>query len=88
MRLYALEILVVNQLAVACLTGGADPVAFVAKLREGMIEVIRGLAFPEVADAAQSDLLSAELESAADRLMKMATGQILAVLEARQGRTP
>jgi hypothetical protein len=41
-----------------------------------------GKPFPEVEDPAMSDLLSAELEAAVDRLMEMATDQINLVLEA------
>jgi len=81
-RLLALEILAVNLLATdVLLTPKSDPSALAAKIRERMIAAA-GKPFPEVDDPAMSDLLSAELEAAVDRLMEMATDQINLVLEA------
>jgi hypothetical protein len=72
----------VNLLATdVLLTPKSDPSALIAKMRERMIAAA-GKPFPEVDDPAMSDLLSAELEAAVDRLMEMASGQINRVLEA------
>jgi hypothetical protein len=86
MRIYAVEVLAVNHFAVSCLTAAPnDPLALVKRLRDQMIAGARKHAFPGL-DPAMSDLASAELEDAVDRLMDMANAQILVVLEARQRR--
>jgi hypothetical protein len=87
MRIYAVEILTVNQLAVSCLANApSDPQGLLARIRQQMIDGARGHAFPGL-DAAMSDLASAELEDAVDRLMEMVSGQIAVVLEARKTRS-
>ena len=74
MRLWALEVLVTNLLAMVC-TLDRDPAALLNQIRERMIEGAKSRTFPGY-DAAMSDLLSAELESAVARLMDMGTAQI------------
>jgi hypothetical protein len=83
MRLYAVEILAVNLLAISCLMT-PKPQELVAKVRQQMIDGARTHTFPGLDDPAMSDLLSAELESAADRLMEMASAQIDVVLQGRE----
>lgn len=87
MRLYAVEILAVNLLALSCLQA-QDPHEAVARARRGMIDGARGHAFHGLEDAAMSDLFSAELETAADRLMEMVSGQIDQVLKSRKTKNP
>jgi hypothetical protein len=87
MRIYALEILAVNQFAVSCLTVAPnDPLGLVSRVSQQMIEGARQHGFPGL-DAASSDLASAELEDAVDRLMEMANAQINVVLQHRATRT-
>ena len=84
MRIYAVEILAVNQLVISCLANApADPLGIVERIRQQMIQGARTHGFPGL-DAASSDLASAELEDAMNRLMEMVSGQISAVLEARR----
>jgi hypothetical protein len=52
-----------------------DPVALLNRIRDQMIEGAKNRTFPGY-DAAMSDLLSAELESAVTRLMDMGSEQI------------
>ena len=86
MRIYAVEILAVNQLAIACLANAPeDPLAVVERIRGQMSEGAQTQGFPGL-DAASSDLASAELEDAIDRLMEMVSGQINVVLERRKTR--
>ena len=73
MRLWALEVLVTNLLAMVC-TLDRDPGALLNQIRERMIEGAKSRTFPGY-DAAMSDLLSAELESAVARLMDMGSAQ-------------
>ncbi len=87
MRIYAVEILAVNQFAASCLTNApADPLGLVERLRQQMIEGARTHGFPGL-DAASSDLASAELEDAMNRLMEMVSAQITVVLEARKTKS-
>jgi hypothetical protein len=83
MRLYATELLVVNVFATHCLMT-PNPQQLAAQVRQQMIEGTRRQTFPEL-DPAKSDLFSAELESAVDRLMEMANAQINVVLQAQKG---
>ena len=84
MRTYAVEVLTVNLLVSTCLAVAPDdPKAVVERIRRQMIDGARSIGFPGV-DPAMSDLASAELEDALDRLMEMADAQIDAVLEARK----
>jgi hypothetical protein len=86
MRLYAVEILAANLLAMSCLQSSLDPSNLIARLRQQIVEGARGHTFPGLEDPAMSDLYSAELEAAVDRLMEMATAQTNVVLQARQKR--
>jgi hypothetical protein len=81
-RLYALEILVVNEFAISLLTKVDDPLQRLEKCRQQLIEGARAHRFQR--DAAESDYASGELEDAVDRLMEMVSGQINAALEARR----
>ena len=84
-RIYAVEILTVNHFAISCLANAPkDPLALVAALRQQMIGGVRNLGFPGV-DPAMSDLASAELEDALNRLMEMVSAQISVVLDDRIG---
>ena len=84
-RIYAVEILTVNHFAISCFANAPnDPLTLVAQLRQQMIEGARSFGFPGV-DPAMSDLASAELEDALDRLMEMVSGQISVLLQHRQG---
>jgi hypothetical protein len=75
-RIYALEILAGNHFAVDCIAASPhDPLGLVAKVREQMTAGTRAHGFPGL-DAASSDLASAELEDAVNRLMEMVSGQI------------
>jgi hypothetical protein len=85
MRIYAVEILTVNHFATSCLTVAPnDPLGLVARLRQQMIDGARAHGFAGL-DAAMSDLASAELEDAVNRLMEMVSAQITAVLPGRRG---
>jgi hypothetical protein len=81
MRLWALEALVTNLLAMIC-TLDRDPAALLNQIRGRMIEGAKSRTFPGY-DAAMSDLLSAELEAAVTRLMDMGTAQITRPQEPR-----
>jgi hypothetical protein len=83
MRIYAIEILLVNVFASFCMMTD-DPLKAVATARARAIAVVQKLGFPF--DAAMSDLCSAELETALDRLMEMATGQITQAQKSLKGR--
>jgi hypothetical protein len=86
MRLYAVEILSVNLLAISLLQTGT-PLELLAEIRQQMIDGAKTHVFPGLDDPAISDLFSAELEAAVDRLMEMASGQINAVLQDRKQQT-
>lgn len=87
MRIYAVEILTVNHFAVSCLANApSDPQGLAARVGRQMIDGVRTLGFPGL-DPAMSDLASAELEDAVDRLMEMVSAQITVVLQARRGTT-
>jgi hypothetical protein len=81
MRLWAVETLVVNLMTIMCVTEG-NPLELAERTRAQMLAGARQRTFPE-ADPATSDLLSAELESAVERLMGMAIEQIR-LLQARR----
>jgi hypothetical protein len=74
MRLWALEALVCNVVAVI-LASDPDPQELLARTRRQMIEGAKQRTF-EGFDAAQSDLFSAELEAAVARLMDMVAAQM------------
>jgi hypothetical protein len=76
--------LAVNLFAISCLTTRGDPAELAAKVRQQMVGGARSHTFPDL-DPAMSDLFSAELEGAVDRLM--ATAQINVVLQARKKKT-
>lgn len=82
-RLYAIEIFVANLLSISCLSTSA-PKAVIdqmrLQLRQGANKPLIGL------DAAMSDMISAELESAVDRLAGMASEQIDSTLKHAQGK--
>jgi hypothetical protein len=86
MRLYAIELLTVNLSAMTCLMT-PKPRELIAAVRQQMIGRARELTFPGLDDPAMSDLFSAELESAVDRLVEMADEQIGRVLQARKRKS-
>jgi hypothetical protein len=88
MRLYAVEFLTANLFAMFCLMTSPSPRETLATARRQMIDSARSQTFPGLDDPAQSDLFSAELESAVDRLMEMGNAQIDRVLQAREGKNP
>ncbi len=75
MRLWALEILVANLLAMLCELD-PTPMDLFVKIRAQMIESSKKQAFSDL-EPAESDFLSAEFEAAVSRLMEMAGTQIL-----------
>jgi hypothetical protein len=81
MRLCVLEKLVCD-LLVMNLSLTPYPKEFLEKMRAEMIEGSRRRTFPGF-DPAQSDLLSAELEGAVDRLLGMASEQMQIGLSSR-----
>jgi len=86
MRIYAVEALAANLLAMSSVASApADPQRLVSRIQQQMIEGARKYRFPGV-DTASSDLASAELENAVDRLMGMVRAQIAVVVEARKTR--
>jgi hypothetical protein len=87
MRLYAVELLAAKMLAMSLLLQPEpDPSRRMAKIRQQMVHPAQPHTFPDL-DPAMSDLLSAELEAAVDRLMEMATVQIDQALQARKKKT-
>ena len=74
MRLWALEVLVSNLFAMACVMDNAPLDAF-EKISTQMIRGAKSQTFPG-ADTEESQLLSAELEFAVARLMEMGKTQI------------
>jgi hypothetical protein len=86
MRLYAIEVYVSNLFAMSCLMT-PSPMEYAETVRRQMTAGARQRAFPEVGDAALSDLLSAELEAAVTRLAGMASEQISVALRNRRGST-
>jgi hypothetical protein len=74
MRLWALEVLVCNVVAVL-LASDSAPQELLERTRRQMIEGARRRTFDGL-DAAQSDLFSAELEAAVTRLMDMVAEQM------------
>jgi hypothetical protein len=75
MRLWALEVLSVNLLAMLCALD-PKPDDLFEKIRAQIIDGARHRTFPT--DASTSDLLSAELEDAVTRMMGMANSQMRA----------
>jgi hypothetical protein len=75
MRLWSIEVLVANLLAMLCELD-PTPVDLFVKIRDQMIEGARKQAFPDL-DPAESDVLSGELEAAVSRLVEMAGTKIL-----------
>jgi hypothetical protein len=82
-RVYAAEILTVNLYATSLLRTD-DPLGLASELRQQMVQGARIRGFPGL-DPAMSDLASAELEGALDRLMRMVSEQINVALQARKG---
>ena len=74
MRLWALEVLVSNLFAMACVMDNAALDAF-ENISTQMIKGAKSQIFPGV-DTEESQLLSAELEFAVARLMEMGKTQI------------
>jgi hypothetical protein len=86
MRLYAVELFVVNILALHCLNT-KPPLETFEKTKEQMLTGARQQTFPRVGDPATSDLLSAELEDALRVILTMVKTQINAVLKDRPKST-
>jgi hypothetical protein len=76
MRLRALEVLVFD-LLVTILANDAAPLDALKNKGEQMIRSTQMRTFSELSEAALSDLHSAELQSAVERLMEMAKTQML-----------
>jgi hypothetical protein len=74
MRLWALEVLVSNLFAMQCASVEAPTEAF-ENIKAQMLAGAKTQSFPGM-NAEESDLLSAELESAVARLMEMGKKQI------------
>jgi hypothetical protein len=84
MRLWALEVLVCNLFAVSLIATGR-PGALFSQVRQQILQGAKLKTFSGV-DPALSDLLSAELETAVDRLLEMASAQIPAHLRGNEKR--
>lgn len=77
MRLYVLETLVANMMAITCgAAEPADPKGAFAKAKAQMIGAAKIQSFPQLDDPALSDLYAAELEAAVARLASMVDEQI------------
>jgi hypothetical protein len=86
-RLYALECVVCQTLALIHLQiAAADPLSVLEQQRQQAIHGARQKAFPELNDPALSDLMSAELEAAVDRLADMEKALLEGVLRSRASR--
>jgi len=72
-RLYALEWYVCMLHAAIFAQAGKDGLVILGHLRQTALEGARQKAFPGL-DPAMSDLVSAELEAAVDRLLSMTAG--------------
>lgn len=79
MRIYVLEYFISSLWAMTCLQT-STPMEFWERTRTEMMEGVRKKTFPQV-DAARSDLLSSELESAATHLASLVSDQINVVLK-------
>lgn len=80
-RLYALENLVCQMFALLHLQiAGSEALSALETQRQQALRGARQKAFPELADPALSDLMSAELEVAIDRLVGMERALLEAVL--------
>jgi hypothetical protein len=75
-RLYALELMVANLLTILCVTTSQNPEGMIAKVKVQMVDGVKNLTLPDYEDAAMSDLVSAEIESALAVLVSMASAQI------------
>jgi hypothetical protein len=71
-RLYAVEWAISLMLAAQFLQMGAAGAVLLEQARQQALAGARKKTFPELADPAMSDLASAELESAVNRLLGMA----------------
>ena len=67
-RLLALEWTVCQAMLAIILNSGVNPMDFLKRQRQDTVNAARLYTVPELADAALSDLISAELENAIDRL--------------------
>ena len=86
-RLYALECVFCQMSALLHLqVGGADPLSALEQQRQQALQGARQKTFPELDDPALSDLMSAELEAAVDRLARMERALLEGVLRARASR--
>ncbi len=82
MRLYVLETMVANMLAMTCCA--AEPSAPLAAFDEAKKQMLKGArqhSFPQLRDPALSDLYSAELEGAVARIASMVSEQINLLLK-------
>jgi hypothetical protein len=82
MRLYVMEYFVASLWAMSALQT-PSPEVFWKRTKEQIIAGAQRTTFPKLADPAMSDLLSAELESAATHLASMVDAQIDLVLKVR-----
>jgi hypothetical protein len=85
-RLYVLES-AVCQLWATLYEMTGDPAAAFEQKRAALIETARQLAFPSL-DPAMSDLAAAEIEEAAERLLKMQQELVERALQRRSRREP
>lgn len=85
MRLYILETLVSNVLAINCCAAEpSDPKGAFAKAKKQMLGAAQIQSFPQLGDPALSDLYAAELESAVARIASMVDEQIDLLVTARR----
>jgi hypothetical protein len=85
MRLYVLETLVANTLALTCCAAEpADPVKAFDAAKKQMLGAARKQSFPQLDDPAMSDLYAAELEAAVVRMTSMVDEQIALLVKTRQ----
>jgi hypothetical protein len=70
MRLLAVEHVLSVMLATECVRTD-DPLGYAEKLKQNFVRTAQASAFPGLDDPAMSDLASAELEAALDRLLSM-----------------
>jgi hypothetical protein len=84
-RLYALECVVCQMFALLQLQiAGVDALSALEQQRKQAVHGARQKAFPELDDPALSDLMSAELETAVDRLASMVRALLEGVLRSIQ----
>jgi hypothetical protein len=83
-RLYIAEMFIVNLYAMTFLQiAPSDPLGVFQQVVDQMIQGTRQKTFPQL-DPTMSDLISGELEVAANRFASMVTAQIDLVLKARK----